>query len=452
EIRANDRSRVIRFRQEPAGSQQTGSGNLSPTQITVRGGVNSSSEITFEARMEGALMIKAITEELVPAQSLLVIVRRSPSRLSRLFNSSVYAETNTFEILPPTQDVVIRGATQSIAVFWINLSRHLEVGEIVSIELKTNPSDSEIMYRGQKLRGFMNVTLEKKKTAYEIIIKSDEIHVLSSQPRTVRVVAKIIPRPNTIGSQARAEASVNFVPAHPEKIILSADQEKIPIDRIQAWLSLKLGDRDKVALQAFEGKHYIRLSSNNPDLVMFDQESIMLSYPQRPTAQPKLSWKGLPNNSQIHVTAEDQEGDLEHGEATITLESLIRKVVLNGLNGVIYGWREDPLTICLGGEGEKHHLPADCNRQIIVKASSGWLSERMHMIERDQQEMRAIYRAPILGGNVTVTVESPGLEEWKLEMRVRTAASVLVLLAGLGGMVGGIIRHIYKEGVQRIRP
>ena len=159
----------------------------------------------------------------------------------------------------------------------------------------------------------------------------------------------------------------------------------------------------------------------------------------------------MPSTGQIVLLARDREGDLQPGQKTITLESLLKKIVVSGPKEVNRGGKVCELTLHFADKDNRHQK-AEWDRWIELSSTAGHTDPQRVLIPKDKEHAEVSYHSPDSVGDVTITGESRGLDSGQWILHVVTAAYVLVLFAGLGGVLGGFVRLVHKGQVRHILP
>ncbi len=433
----NDRKRELELTQVPPGAGG-GAGEISPAQLTVNRGAQSATA-TFTARKPGRLMIRVTSSGLSPAQVPVVIRPQQNTLLPERLLSSVHAQPEI------AVDIVREGVgpipanNMTPAKLWIIVEAgELMANEVLHIRVRAFPDGARFLYKGEQ-SPFAEIRLDEGKLA------SDEILVFSLTQGTLRVVAQLQPQ------GPRGELELEFELPQPEGIIFLHEHVTIPSNQSEVPLSVKLADRDEQPITALDRQVQIHLSSpTDPDILDLDPQSLVLT-PETPFGTSTLRLNALPSGGDILLQARDAEGRLNLGEKTITLESPIRAVVVDGPSEVNRGGKEISLRVHLRGE-EDQHLAADWDRRIMISADLGKVIPTEVVIPRGQEHTNVTYQSSGSVGEATVSAESRGIESGTWKVTVVTAAYVLVLFAGLGGVLGGLSRRILIVGVTEIWP
>ena len=131
-------------------------------------------------------------------------------------------------------------------------------------------------------------------------------------------------------------------------------------------------------------------------------------------------------------------------------ESPVYKVSVTGPKEVIRGGNEYLLTIHLEDENG-NHVGADSDREIRVAVVYGSIDPRDVLIAEGEKHVDVLYRSPDAVVVDTVTAESRDAEVGDWTILVVTATFVLLLAAGIGGVLGGWAR-LYTTGTTRLMP
>ena len=431
---ANDRQRIVTLEQAPV-KGRAGRGKISPQRVTVEGGVSSFSEIRFEGLEPGRVLIRALSEGLTPAQTLLSVVPRQRSWLGELWDTSVYAqEPIALEIFPDEfGELPANGKTP--AEFFVILVADPEPGQKVRVRFQASPG--KLRYQGEEQPVFIE-TLDLEN------FQTKEISLLSSTPGTVRVSARALPDGPSV------EVEVKFVPPKPDAITFEFDSPEIPSNLTEVPVTVKLVDDAKFPLNVLKTIYRIALScSNDPEAVQFTPPIVALG-PDQAVARATLEFNRFPG-LEVQLLAKDEAGKLGPGQQTLRLQRLIHGLQVSGRKAVHRRSQGNQLTLHLVDE-KGDHQKADQRRTIFLQAERGKLEPKTVEIPKGEEHAEVEYQAPDTVGMDTVRIESTGLEAGVLEIRVVTAITVLLFFAGLGGLFGGVTRQVYKTGVRRILP
>lgn len=436
----NDSIRVIEFEEISAGSGQTGSGEIAPRRVIIQPGMWSSLDITFEAKVPGKLMVRATSGELASTQILLIILQREDLSLVPSLNSISPDPSNMrLEILPKEVSPVSANGISPVTL-WVTWKHASSLDKPLMIRVTTRPA-SKILYKGQEWRGTLDIQIDGRR------IGSEQINIISSRARKVRVLAQVLRK------GFKDQVTVRFQHPRPTRIFFEKTRQTIPVHQREVALSLKLVDQNQVTLKSSDRRQIHLSSPTDPDIALFNPENLILSS-TRPFGQSMLLLKDFPTEGQIRLLAEDSENHLEPGHMILTLESPIQKVLVTGPSK-IYRYSEDSkecfLTLYLADEAG-NYLKADWDRKIIIKANRGEVSPKEITIAKNQESVDVTYLLPGSIGEVIITAESAGLEMGIWKMNIVVATYALLLSAGWGGLLGGILRHIYKMGIKQILP
>ncbi|HEX6650747.1 MAG TPA: hypothetical protein VF075_14450, partial [Pyrinomonadaceae bacterium] len=429
----NDRSRDIQFQLASAGSQQTGSGSFSPDRIRIEAGAWSG-ETTFISGQPGKLLLVAASEGLESGQVLLFVTRGQASFLSRLIETVAYA-AEEIELLPPNPRPTVANK-KSPAIIYVVLSE--PPTSPLNIRVTTDPA-ARIIYNGRESFAFVDIPLDQTKAA------SDQIQIISDNPGSVGVCAKVLPR----GDKKTLE--LQFAPRVPSKIVfegpatITSTQGEVPI-------SLGLVDSDGVPVDS-EKQRDISLSiAAEPECVRFASTSVTLAQGQ-PSVQAMFHLQDLPAGNEIKLLAiATADSRLGTGEKSILIQSPIEKILVSGPTEVNRGRKEVQFTIRLADKNNKP-LIADWKRTINLGVDRGKLSVSQAVIEKGQDSTVVTYYSPKSTGRSILTAESRGLESGRLTVNVITPEYWLILFAIVGALMGGVARQLHKDArFENIRP
>ena len=433
----NDRKRELELTQVSSAAGG-GVGEISPARLTVNRGAQSATA-AFIAGKPGRLMIRVTSPGLSLAQVPVIIVRQQGVLLPGSLLLSVHAQPEIAVVIVREGVGPIPANNMTPAKLWIIVEAgEVMANEVLHIRVRAFPDGARFLYQGEQ-SPFAEIRLDEGNLA------SDEILVFSLTQGTLRVVAQLQPQ------GPRGELELEFELPQPEGIIFLHEHVTIPSNQSEVPLLVKLADRDEQPITALDRQVQIHLSSpTDPEILDFDPPSVDLT-PQRPFGRSTLRLNALPSGGDILLRARDAGGQLSVGRKIITLESPIRAVVVDGPSEVNRGGKEISLRVHLRGE-EDQHLAADWDRRIMISADLGKVIPTEVVIPRGQEHTNVTYQSSGSVGEATVSAESRGIASGTWKVTVVTAAYVLVLFAGLGGVLGGLSRRILVVGVTEIWP
>lgn len=306
---ANDGSRIVEFSVASSGSAQAGSGNFSPQRVRVGSG-ELSAAATFVSRQPGKLFIRASSDGLDAAQTLVVVMQQRASLFSRLFETVAYAESqNEIEISPKTGDFPPAPANGKTQVDF-QLSFTAMPSEGASVRIRTTLKSGGLIYQGQNIGcAIADIKLDK--------IISDPISIFSATPGTTKIFARVLP------NGPEAEVEINFEAPKPAKIILDVDPQSIPFYQQAVPVSVQLADEGGFPIPLGTDREWkVELTTAaDSSLMEFEPKSLVLAR-DRPSAQSILRFKQSPKTSEIKLLAVDaQNHSLATGQKIITIQS-----------------------------------------------------------------------------------------------------------------------------------
>lgn len=443
----NDRQRTVTLRQQPAAENGNGRIRLDPTQITLPAGASSASA-TFEGARSGRVLVEVTSPGLSPAQVLVSV--RPPgaaswlSLLSSLVAAPAYADPPaTLEIFPG--EVTPRPAN-GFTPARLNLLVDPAPSEGEEVRIRVAASgDAWIVYRGEKRRGHV-VVLESG------AMQSDTLEVVSTTPETVRVTASVFPR------GPGDEVEIPFVQPVPDEIAFASEPEELWEGAAETQVELELRDQDEAPLESLAYEYPITLSASDPDAVRIQPASLVLG-PERARGWARLEMRRFPGNRNIQISARHQVGTgdltLRAGEKSLQVRSPVSALAVVAPNRVQGGDREVLLLELRSGEepaeaGLPRQVEVMVNRGRIESAQ-GAVKQASFTIPKGQSNAQVTYHPPTWGGEESVRATSQGLVASQT-LQVATATAALLLLTAVGGVLGGVTRDLYKEGVGRILP
>jgi hypothetical protein len=304
----NDGTRVVEFGLASSGSPQTGSGNVSPQRVTVGPG-EWSAAATFVSGQPGKLFIRASSDGLDAAQTLVLITRQQSSLLSQLFETVAYAEPQDELEISPKEFPPAPANGKYQVIFQVSFLQAPPSGTVVRIS--TTLSSGGLMYKGQQIGcAVADIKLDEGQA------NSDLISIFSATPGRIKVSARVVPN----GPKDHAE--INFESPQPSRIIFDSDPQSIPSYQQAVPISVQLADEGgfPIALGA-DREWRIRLTSAaDSALVDFEPQSLVLAR-DRPSAQSVLRFKQSPRTSEIKLLALDEQNhSLRTGQKIITIQ------------------------------------------------------------------------------------------------------------------------------------
>lgn len=303
----NDGTRVIEFGSGSADPKLTGSGDISPRQVTVRPG-SWSAETIFAPRQTGRVLITAHTDGLDPAQALLVVRPAGSSFLSKWFETVAYAdESDELTIWPDRLEATANG--NSLAVLQVSFLREPSLETEIRICVKP---PATIVQNGKDVGTMTSVKLAAKQS------NSEHIGVKSSSAAKVEVSATVLPR------GPKESVFLNFIEPEPKRIIIESEQQTIPSTRRAVPISIQLTDDGGFPIAfATNRERKIRLSSDtDSDLVSFEPQTMTLTR-ESPSAHSIMRFNQPPRTGEITVLASDERNTLKTGQKIIVFERAI---------------------------------------------------------------------------------------------------------------------------------
>ena len=428
----NDATREIVLGLDAVG-RDSGWGNLDPQRISIRPG-DWSGTATFYSTQPGKLFITANSSGLESGQALVLIRSNGASFLSSLFDTVALFETVAyaqpdlgFEILP--KRAFATADQQHRAKFQLSFVQPPRAGTVVKIN--TNLTSGSILYKDKVVgSSIANIEIGEGEDI------SGEIAIVSGETGSFEVSASV--RPN--GPADRA--SVNFSAPRPSKIIFDDSPLRIESTACTVPVTVRLADDGGFPVEPDKERRISFRSAVDSDSITFEPESVLLCPGQR-FAQVVFHLKDLPLGNEIQLLAtSDQE--LIAAKKSIVIDSLIEKVSVSGPFEVNRGGREVEFIVHLLNKNGKR-MAADWNRKINLSIVGGRLSNTELIMPKGSQQATVRYTSPDAIGKYTLIATSSGLQESTLTVAVVHPAYWLVLIAVLGGMIGGIGRVVHKN-------
>lgn len=462
----NDEPRKIKLRAESYGDGG-GSGRLDPAERDVPAGAWST-QVSFTARKAGRVRIKASFDGLEDAKYLVSVAlrpRRGASVLSRLFDFTVYAEPErriSVDLLDQDQLIANRVSPVALAV---TLFGEVHDNESVVVDISTDPpcgmklDDPRAMKRDDPRaiteNGHLQVSFGKDENLKNFIVVSPP------QTGTVTVAAQIRTLP------FKQELKLDFKPQFPKSIFFADGNDKevgktiIFSNDEREPLRMRLADERKVAIEQVDRKLGIQLSSQTRnDYIEFKPDSVMFA-PGSKLCRSTLILKKIPKEEiRLMAAGTDPDVSLEPGRLTVATQNPIEGVKITGGQKEVNPDNQYSLKVQLV-DTAKAAQKSDQDRRVELIAERGelmlapegqWASAATVTFARGDITKEVQYRAPASVGADSISTQSDFLLPDSLEMKVVVAGFILLLFAGLGGTMGGILRHVYKDGVTHILP
>ena len=271
---------------------------------------------------------------------------------------------------------------------------------------------------------------------------SGDIGIFSATPGKVEVKASVLQDGPT------GLTEITFVPPKPSKVTLKAPEAISSDDRtVPIWI--EMADDGGLVLSN-DQERSIRLMSNDEGSVTFEPERLVFPMSQR-SAQSLLHLKNLPLGNEIRLLAV-VEGDngLQSVPWSIIIKSSVERLLITGPHE-INPRTEAEFTVRLANK-ENKPKEADRDRKIDLAIETmdagmgrGQLTPTQVMINKGEDHAVVKYRSPASVGKFILTATSPGLENYKHEIRAVTAIQWLVLIALFGGAIGGVTRQLQRD-------
>jgi len=418
----NDVPRVIQLTQNSAGSKDTGSGQLNPGQVKIARGAWSA-EASFVSRQPGKLLIVATSQGLDPAQ-VLVMVTRSSSWLSSLFETVAYAEEG-IELLPKDLLPVTANNT-SPAFFFVSLPD--TPTNPVTVRVLTKPA-GRLIYQNKETFAFVDIQLDKAKAV------SDQIGVIFGTAQLVSIEAWVLPR------GTRDSTQVQFVSPRPRRILFDTEPSSISSYQRNVPISVQLGDGDGLPVQPDREQQINLNSASDSEFISFEPAAVFVS-PTQSSAQAMMRLKDLPEGNELKILA--MSNGLSPGEKKILIESPIEQLLVSGPTEIDRNGVESQFTIRLADKNGKARK-ADWNRKIDLRVDGGALAKNQIVIPKGEESIVVKYTSPSAVGRYILTANSSGITEGKQSITIVTPMYWLIIAALFGGVIGGFVRHLTKD-------
>jgi hypothetical protein len=456
----NDKNREVKLKQEVSGSA-AGAGLILPDRLKVGAGMTSI-KAQFQARRAGLLKIKASIDGLEDAQALVYISRpsRRSSFLSRLFDFTAYADGHTDRqmiYMTRIDEEPFLANNVSPVSFELALVGQIDDDEKIPVEFKTDPLCVVKCDEADAIRenGYVRLAFSKDHQVKRVSLISP------AHPGQVKVSAQIMQpqgmkKEDTLDFRLPAPKSIFFADLENNKEM--SEKRMFSNDQIEP-LKIMLADERKVPLGQLTQEYRIHLSSTVSDntAIAFEPETITLS-PATVAREANLIVKRIPPTGWFNLLAQEDSRQLETVKLKVVLLYPIQGVTVAGTKEVNPN-KEYALRIQLTDE-TKTPQQSDGERVVQVSAERGqlmpasggeWTSAATVTFQRGDPFVEVKYRAPGGVGGDTISTQSNLPDNGQLGIKVVITTLVLLLWAGLGGMLGGIARHVYKDKVRHIK-
>lgn len=412
----NDGRRVIQFVAAPRGH-----GSFSPHQVTVGAG-EWSAATSFSGTAPGKVMVTASSEALDSDQTVVLVTRQASSFLSQLFETTAYAQQELFE-LTPTRDEMPAKSRAKFQLSWLPAP-----AVETPVKITTYPP-ATINYKEQSFEGFADIRLP-------LTGKSEEIYVSSKSEMTVQVTATME------GSERRASAIASFIRPLPEKIVFVDEPQEIPPDLNVIPITVQVTDRGLSPVNSDQDRTFYFRKGSDAHQVDFDPPKLVVAANQS-VARTWVHWKDMPASGQLTVYAESP--GLGFDKKTITIRRQIAGLRITG-----------PSPVTIGGTGAEFNVElldandrlvsTDKERTVNLTATNGVFSPNPLIIPSGKNMAKVRYTTSGSAAKVQISAHSEGINSGSLEVGLITALYWLVTFALMGGLIGGVVRHISKDG------
>ena len=420
----NDSKRVIKFIAAPRGT-----GSFSPQQVTVGAG-EWSAGTSFSGSAPGKVVVTASSEALDSDQTVVLVTRQASSFLSQLFETTAYAQQDLFE-LTPTRDEMPAKSRAKFELSW------LPAPSVESpVKITTYPP-ATIHYKEKSFEGFADITLPATG-------KSEEIYISSQSEMTVQVTATMA------GTARRTSAIASFVRPLPEKIVFVDEPQEIPPDLNVIPLTVQVADRGLSPVNSDQERTFYFRKGSDAYQVDFDPPKLVVAANQS-AARTWVHWKEMPASGQLTVYAESP--GLGFDKKTITIRRQIAGLRINGPSPVTIGGAGAEFNVELLDENNRL-VSTDKERIVNLTATSGTFTPNPLIIPSGKNMAKVRYTSSGSAAKAQIDAHSEGINSGSKEIGLVTALYWLVTFALLGGLIGGVVRHISKEGYKlpRILP
>ena len=395
---------------------------------------------TFTAGEAGSVVLTGQSEGLDADQSTLVVTRPAASWLTQimgLFETVAYADKPSefqFDSAEKTTSAR-RDGRLDFQLIWAPPPT-----SNTTVRISTDPA-SIISYHGKSSFGVAAITLGPENAA------SSDISIISSQEARIAVTA------TADGEARQALAIANFTKPVAEKIMFTEEPKEIPPgDNI---ISVTLEVTDKEGFPVKSGAVRTLSFQKGSDVVPleFNPSSVTLS-PEETSVETLVHLKDLkelPPGGEIRVGALSK--GLRSAWKTIAVRRQVKGVRLTGPPEVLLGTAGAEFNVQLI-DRDGNLVSTDRDRTINLTATHGTLNPAPVTIPKGQSVAKVRYVASGSVARALINANGEGVVDGSLQVQLVMALYWLVIFALLGGLIGGVIRHISKEGYKlpRILP
>ena len=274
--------------------------------------------------------------------------------------------------------------------------------------------------------------------------KSEEIYISSQSEMTVQVTATME------GTGRRASAIANFIRPLPERIVFVDEPQEIPPDLNVIPITVQVADRGLSPVNSDQERTFYFRKGSDAHQVVFDPPKLVVAANQS-AARTWVYWKDMPASGQLTVYAESP--GLGVDKKTITIRRQIAGLRITGPSPVTIGGAGAEFSVELLDANDRL-VSTDKERTVNLTATSGVFTPNPLIIPRGKNMAKVLYTTSGSAANAKISAHSEGINSGALEVGLITALYWLVTFALLGGLIGGIVRHISKDGYKlpRILP
>jgi hypothetical protein len=429
----NDGTRTVVFKVDP---RRRSAGYISEREVVVRRGEWSGGTM-FTAGEPGSAVVISESEGLNSDETTLVVTKPAASWLSRLlgmFETVAYAQNSEFKLKPSEKTTAAnkKGARLDFQLSWAP-----PPAADTTVRITTDPP-SKILYNGKESDGTVDILLGPEKGA------SDDISIISSQEGKITVTA------NAAGHGKQASATAYFTKPVAEKIIFKAEPKEIPPGDNVIRIALQVTDQGGHPVESGKDRKLSFWKGNDKDQVEFQPSSEVDISSDDKFVETSIHLNEMPAGTEIRIGASSK--GLESGSKTIAILRPVKALRLTGPPEVMLGKTGELTLELLDKDGNL--VSTDRDRTINLTASHGTLSPALVTIPKGQSVAKVRYVASGSAAKAVINANSEGIGAASLQVPLLIALYWLVIVALVGGLVGGVIRHTSKNGYKlpRILP
>lgn len=431
----SDGSRAVVF---GIATRRRNAGVIAEREIVVKRG-DWSAGTMFTAGEAGSVVVTCQSEGLDSDDTTLVVTPPAASWLSQIigmFETTAHADRPTEFRFDSTEK---KTSAREDGRLDFQLIWAPPPASDTTVQISTNPP-SRIDYQGRSWYGVADITLGPQNGA------SSDISIISSEEGRITVTAK------AASHFTQATAIANFTKPVADRIRFKDDPKEIPPGENVIAVTLEVTDKAGFPVKSGEPRTFSFEKGSDIVPVEFKPPSVTL--PADRSAVEILvhlkDLKDLPTSGEIRVGA--TSSGLESGWKRIAVRGQVKSLKLQGNRTVQLGKVGAYFDVQLL-DRYGNLVSTDKDRTINLMATDGGTISPV-TIPKGQSVARVHYVPSGSASSADIHVNSEGLVGESVRVQLVIALYWLVIVALIGGLVGGVIRHISKSGykVPRILP